>query len=90
MPTKGTQMSNRMRNILKSKELSNSAKVRQSPRGLGLAQKNTTYFRELDFINESDRHDILAHPFVTTPVIYKNIMICLTPIIRALALDTKH
>ena len=47
-------------------------------------------FRELHFNNESDWHDILEQPFVTPPVIYKNIMIYLTPINRVLALDKTH
>ena len=46
-------------------------------------------FREFDFNNESDWHDILEQPFVNPPVIYKNIMTHLTRIIRALYLDTK-
>ena len=47
-------------------------------------------FREIHFYDELDWHDILAQPFATPPVTYKNIMIYLTPINRVLALDKKH
>ena len=46
--------------------------------------------RELYINNESDWRDILEQPFVNPPVTYKNTITYLTPIIRALTLDTKH